>query len=363
MKKILWIVLVAALYSCEPENMTTIVHADGSCERIFIAKATDAFIKGDSASNPFPVSIDKNWKLEWQYDDEEKLKAWPLTSWTRQPQDSLKQIKVYATRKFASASEMANNFRFNTKSKWNDLIPQPVFEKKFRWFYTYYSYSETYPRLPIKFPMPMEKYMSKEEADYWLTGMPAFDKGISGMELYEKLSVMKEKFERWASANGWEFQYAIVLRNLDQFPGNPGYEKMLKEKDRIYKSVSNEKKEDHKVSNIGEVLNKYFQTNAFAPLLNEQNEISKEVNNPVEMAKLNDYTSTYFKYRLIMPGQLLTANGLIKQDTILWSLDATKMLNSDYTLTATSKKMNIWAVIVSGLVVMLAIVLLFRKRP
>ena len=81
------------------------------------------------------------------------------------------------------------------------------------------------------------------------------------------------------------------------------------------------------------------------------------------MAKLNDYTSTYFKYRLIMPGQLLTANGLIKQDTILWSLDATKMLNSDYTLTATSKKMNIWAVIVSGLVVMLAIVLLFRKRP
>ncbi len=362
MKKILWLVLATALYSCDPGNMTTIVHTDGSCERVFVAKATDAFIKGDSTNNPFPVSIDKNWQLQWQYEDEEKLNPWPLTSWVRQPQDSLKQIKVYAKRKFASANDMASNFRFNTKSKWNELVPQPVFEKKFRWFYTYYSYSETYPRLLIQFPIPLEKYMSKDEADFWLTGMPAFDKGISGMDLYEKLSALKEKFESWASANGWEFQYAAVLRNLDQLPGNPGYEKMLNEKDLVYKSVSSENKEDHKVINIGKVLNEYFRTNAFAPLMNEQNEISRLVNNPVEMVKLNDYTSTYFKYQLVMPGQLLAANGLIKKDTIVWNLDATKMLNGNYTLTATSKKMNIWAVIVSSFVVLLAIVLLIRKR-
>lgn len=363
MKKILWIVLAAALYSCEPGNMTTIVHADGSCERVFVAKANDAFINGDTTNSPFPIAIDKNWKVEWQYNGDEKLNEWPLTNWTRQPQDSAKEMKVYATRKFASASEMANNFRFNTKSKWNDLIPRPVFEKKFRWFYTYFSYNETYPRLPIKFPLPMENYMSKEEADYWLTGMPAFDKGMSGMDLYEKLDVIKNKFESWASANAWELQYAAVLRNLDQFPGNPGSEKMLQEKDSIYKSLSNENKEDYKVKNIGEVLNRHFNTNAFALLLNEQNEISTEVNNPAEMEKLDDYTSTFFRYRLVMPGQLLTANGMIEQDTISWNLDATKMLNSDYTLSATSKKMNTWAVIVSGIIALLALVLLFRKRP
>ncbi len=363
MKKILWIVLAAALYSCEPGNMTTIVHPDGSCERVFVAKANDAFIKGDSTSNPFPVSIDKNWKVEWQYNGDEKFSEWPLTNWTRQPQDSAKEMKVYAKRKFASASEMADNFRFNTQSKWNDLIPRPVFEKKFRWFYTYYSYSETYPRLLIQFPLPMENYMSKEEADYWLTGMPAFDKGISGMDLYEKLDNIKDKFENWASANAWELQYAAVLRNLDQFPRNPGSEKMLQEKNSIYKSVSNENKEDYKVKNIGEVLNRWFNTNAFNPLLNEQSEISKEVNNPAEMEKLNDYTSTFFQYRLVMPGHLLTTNGRMQKDTVTWNLDATKMLNGNYTLIATSKKMNSWAVIVSGIVVIMALVLLFRKRP
>ncbi len=363
MKKILWIIPAIALYSCEPGNMTTIVHEDGSCERVFVAKANDAFIKGDSANNPFPVSIDKNWKVEWQYNGEEKLNQWPLTNWARQPQDSAKEIKVYATRKFTSVNEMANNFRFNTKSKWNDLIPKPVFEKKFRWFYTYYSYSETYPRLPIKFPLPMENYMSKEEADYWLTGMPGFEKGMSGMDLFEKLGNIKDKFETWASANAWELQYSTLILYLDQFPGNPGAEKMLAVRDSIYKTINEENKEDYKVKNIGEVLNRYFKTTAFTPLLNEQNQISKEINNPAEIEKLNDYTSTFFKYRLVMPGNLLTANGMIQQDTISWNLDATKMLNSDYTLTATSKKMNLWAVIVSAVIVILALVLLFRKRP
>ena len=117
------------------------------------------------------------------------------------------------------------------------------------------------------------------------------------------------------------------------------------------------------MKNIGEVLNRYFKTTAFTPLLNEQNQISRELNNPAEIEKLNDYTSTFFKYRLVMPGNLLTANGMIQQDTISWNLDATKMLNSDYTLTATSKKMNLWAVIVSAVIGILALVLLFRKRP
>lgn len=362
MKKILWAIFAFALYSCEPGTMTTIVHDNGSCERVFAVKANDAFIKGDTTNNPFPVSIDNNWKIEWQYTGDDRYNNWPATNWIREPQDSVKDILAYASRKFRSASEMSDNFRFNSKSKWNDLIPRPLFEKKFRWFYTYYTYSETYPRLPLKFPLPIENYMSKEEADYWLTGLPAFDKGMSGMDLYEKLNTIKDKFDSWASANVWEMQYSTLLRNLDQLPGNPGYEKMLASKDSIYKTIGDENKDDYKVKNIGEVLNRYFKTTAFAPLLNEQNEISRQINNPAEMEKLNDFTSTFFKYRLVMPGHLLASNGMIQQDTISWKLDATKMLNSDYTLTAASKKMNLWAVIVSAVIVLLALVLLFRKR-
>jgi hypothetical protein len=58
------------------------------------------------------------------------------------------------------------------------LKPQTELKRSFRWFYTYYSYRETYHRQNLSFKVPLEKFMTGAEIGFWFTGFPNLTKGL-----------------------------------------------------------------------------------------------------------------------------------------------------------------------------------------
>jgi hypothetical protein len=67
-------------------------------------------------------------------------------------------------------------------------------------------------------------------------------------------------------------------------------------------------------------------------------------------------------YKLIMPGKVFPPENVIKQgDTLNWSLTAYRLVPEDFVIEATSRKANIWAWIVSALIILLAAGSIFYK--
>src|ERR1035437_6160348 len=150
--------------SCtDPTCMLTVINPDGSCYREFTGKSDYSFIVGDTASkfNPLPIKIDSTWKFTWKFRDSEWFSEYPAN---RAKVDSIEKIIklrdkinsgveksddffVLARRNYSSVQEMGEKFRLKRSHNWSNLKVKYTLEKSFRWFYTYYTYKETYPKI------------------------------------------------------------------------------------------------------------------------------------------------------------------------------------------------------------------------
>lgn len=337
-------------------DMTTIINNDGSCERVFSSAVSNEFIKGDTTDNPFPVNL-TGWTVSWKAKDEKLRTQWPFKNWQGEKNDSLFKVTALVSRHFASVQELSDSFRFKSNYPWANIRISPVLEKKFRWFYSYYNYREVFSGLPVKLPVPINRYLTREEAGYWLTGQPDITRGMNGAEVRDLLDDIGARANKWFMHNLFEFQYAALLDNLSLFPGSPDRKLMIEKKDSVF-ALSDD---NFSETSIVSALNKYFHTKAFNPLLNDKDERMKKVTDPESAEKVSRYFEANINYRLIMPGVLLHSNGVMSGDTLSWKVNAYRLLNGDYTIEASSKKLNIWAWLLSILIILIVPVLLVRK--
>lgn len=137
------ILVVFTLFSCTHRSyrMQTQVNRDGSCVRSISVETRDsAFIAGDTTANPLPIQLDTTWTVEC-YNGQQKV-TWPVVNFALFQTDTLPRLTIVASRRFPSVEAMAENFHFN-HGLWSVCKPSIIFKKEFRWFYTYYSYTET----------------------------------------------------------------------------------------------------------------------------------------------------------------------------------------------------------------------------
>jgi len=67
-------------------------------------------------------------------------------------------------------------------------------------------------------------------------------------------------------------------------------------------------------------------------------------------------------YKLMMPGNILQpSDAVIHGDTLSWRLTAYRMIPSDYIITAQSRQANIWAFILTGMIMLAAVGSFFWK--
>ncbi|MDD5184032.1 MAG: hypothetical protein PHS84_02090 [Paludibacter sp.] len=358
------------IVSCiEPHDMLTVINSDGSCYREFTGKTDYSFIVGDTASkfNPLPVEIDSTWNISWKFRDSEWFSGYPAKSSTVDSIEKTIKLRdkinsgveksddffVLARRNYATVQEMGDKFRLKRSHDWSNLKVNYSLETKFRWFYTFYTYKETYLKVKTNFQIPIEKYMSRDEALFWFTGQPDLVQGMNGVEMREYVGDLEDKYNKWFANNNWNNEFEILIENYDQIKDKPVSKERLKlMSDTIFNRID----KDLPDFSMEEVLNKYFKTTVFSVLWKDKLSPMNKYEDDFDKQEFVQYFGDAFNYKLIMPGKIIQSNSaLIQGDTLNWKLTAYRMIPSDYIIQAQSRKANTWAFILTGIIVIIAV--------
>lgn len=316
-------------YSCNHEQRTTTkINSDGSCERTI-------FVKSDSdTSSSFPVPTDKSWD-------------------SRIEKDSSKEKVYSANKRFDDVNQMNNEYRRASK-----VSVDIKFEKKFRWFYTYFNYQETYKSyFPFK-NIALDSFLTKEEyAQY---------------EKKDTSKALKERLDEFIIRNAWEEFYGQLIDSVKSLndPSFPVSVFLAKKKEFInwltddpegskgILHINNHKDYVKLEKILGLKLKRKLEQQIDSIL----DGIEKSIN-----AKFNFMLGVDGKYinEVVMPGIILNTNAsTVEGNRVSWKLDENYFCFTDYTMTVESRIANPWATYATGgaLIVIVALLMLPRMR-
>ena len=247
-----------------------------------------------------------------------------------------------------------NGVRLRSKAK---------LDKRFRWFYTEYTFTETFYCVGDTFKLPATDYADKAEISYWFTGQPNLIEGMSGAEASQKLSDMEPKITKWLNDNLFKTGFDFIVANYDSIANPPVSREQFIE---LHDSLANyllPEGDDILAVNIEDALRDFFHSNAYAMFFDEDTPCGQALNKEF----LNSLNIFWFNvpYTLSMPGTVIdSGTGTLQADgTVFYPFTGERLIPQDYTITATSRKTNLWACIVSALIVLLAIgSFLYRRR-
>ena len=374
-KFLLFLGVLFAVSCNQPIDMITVINADGSCSRVLSEYADSAFVAGDKSvgHNPFSVDLDSLWKLSWTYNHSAVRTDFPLSAKTydsisdqraksgrAQGPNAKDGLLVFARRDYKSVAEMDQLFRFKKTDAWSKFKVKHSLDTKFRWFYSYYTYKEIYPKIQTGFEVPIERFMTKEEAMFWFTGKPDILQGMNGIEIEEYMNRLESDYDKWFQLNSWNDEYKVLIQNYDKISNKPvSKENLTALRDSIFKINAGSDKDFQMM----EKLNKFFKTTAFSPLWEGKNSPMTKFEDNYKSA-LIDLVEHTVSYKLVLPGKVIQSNNaVIHGDTLCWNLTGYRMIPGDYSIEAQSRKANVWAFILTGIVlVAVGGLVLKRKR-
>ena len=152
--KISILAAIAALIitSCDQQvQMVTEINRDGTCTRQISTK-------------------DEEW-CTLPYDRWEEIA----------PQDTSDHATRIIRRSFSSVGEMAADPVLYAYDK--QIKSDASFTKRFKWFYTDYTFTETFLSWEDNIDIPISDYLSKDEACFMWTGYPNLTDGMTGIEM------------------------------------------------------------------------------------------------------------------------------------------------------------------------------------
>lgn len=367
------IAAVCALTACvEPDDMLTVIKPDGSCYKEFNSTVGSDFMLGKNPSEQkyFPIVVDSTWEVAWKLEDSTLVSTdFPIKQATmdsiiaHMPMEMNQKTKKFERKKpvfdvqlkrsYSSVEEMGRLFRLNPTHEWSKMNVSYKLEKKFRWFYTYYRYTETYPKIVTKFKIPIDSFMTKDEATYWFTGEPNIFPGMNGIEVREAIGSLEDKYNLWFAKNLWNNEFDVLLANYDRMRNPPvAPDSLARSKDDIF----NSKIKDDKEFKMEKILNDYFKTEAFSIYWENSESPLKKFEKQFEEEEFLAFFTKAFNYKLCMPGKVLPKENIVANgDTLNWKLTAYRMIYSDYVIEAESRRANVWAFVASGLIVVLAV--------
>ena len=238
-----------------------------------------------------------------------------------------------------------NGVRLRSKAK---------LDKRFRWFYTEYTFTETFYCVGDTFKLPAANYADKAEISYWFTGRPNLIEGMSGAEASQKLGEMEPHITKWLNDNLFKTGFDFIVANYDSIPNPPvSRERFIELHDSLAKYLMSQSDDILEVQ-ADEALRNFFHSDAYAMFFDEDTPCGEALNKEF----LNSLNIFWFNvpYILSMPGTVIDAgNGTLQADgTVFYPFTGERLIPQDYTITATSRKTNVWAWVVSVLILLLA---------
>ena len=381
MKRNNWVILLIVMVmlgACQnKEEMTTIIYPDGSCEKVFCSDVNEAFMQGErnGQNNPFPVEVDSLWNvtildtlspttdtssLSITGENEKKKNEDTLSEKIRKNNTRTMRYKVKIHRKFSSVEQMNKEFRRKKDDAWHTMPNQARLQQKFRWFYTYYVFQEKYNKVEYPFPLLKEGAPTKEELDFLCYGEGDLLKGMNGLEIREYVNDLASKYELWTAESYWKAIFSELLQHCDEEKFYPLSKKQIADYGKmVLDSVKRNTGDDFLAPllfiDLNKRLNNHFHTDKFNVLWEGDDAPMTRFQESVAESDYYRYSTKRLFYRLQMPGTLVRSNG-VKTDnhTLYWQVNIHRMERGDYVLEAVSRRANIWAFIITGLVILAA---------
>ena len=352
----LLLLLSLGMTSCSTYyRMTSRIDTNGSMHREVYARGDSAFIAGNKTHNPFLFQLDTDWQIV-NLDSTLKFNFW----------GEEEKLNVKACRNIP----LINGEYFsisNGKEQMSSLaIPTEQLKKRFKWFYTYYIYTATYKELPDKGPVPLDKYLNKEEQIIWFRGDNAAFSGMNGIEQNDNLDKLEAKFGEWYNRS----QYEVIWEVIRQFTSQKGdtvYVNRLNElKETVYTNHLSGKDScgDAGIDDVCALFDKVGQTNYYSELYKAH---AKAMDNMCEQKiKIAEVFYHAIQFELTMPGTLLSSNASLSTNNIMvWKIDGLRLLTGNYVLTAESRVINYWAFGLTLLIILATLgifIKLYRNR-
>jgi hypothetical protein len=335
-KSIILLALVGIIFtSCLSENyrFVTRFNRDGSFRR-------DVYTTADSITHSFPY----------------QLSSWEVTS-TDTVIDGLHRSKkpknINVGRMFSSMEALTDNRRNNVYFP----TPEEKFKKRFRWFYTYYSYTAIYPEVSEKGRVPIHQYLNSQEQMLYLRGDLSAYRGMNGMDLNDALDEIETKFMDWYSRNMYEECFSIILQYTN------GDEIVLSVKDTLY-SIYKKQLSEPNIEVVCKKLDAYHATDRFTKLYAEnKTEMDKILDSRMKM--INELLNFDIQYEVLLPGKVITSNANLdsnNSNVLAWRVNMFRFLSADDVLTAESRTVNVWTFVVTALLIFISIYCFIHQK-
>lgn len=359
------VLLIVAGCTDNEMNMSTVVNRDGSCSRELVFVADSATLVG---SNGFDGTMgylieDSLWKKSWRckgdttYDylmgeavNDSLAKI--LASQTEGNKKLCDTVLLCAKRSFASVGEMSEASPFRLAG--GPLKSSIALTKRFKWFYTDYRYSETYPSQEALFRVPLSDYVDSAVAVYWFVGQ---EEKLPTYSPYEKKSFyddIEKKVDKWLLACWINTACDVVADNYNALPHPPVSREHF---DSLRDSITDYAASDNMemLEDVTKIFSGYFHSDAYNDLFAEGSEGAAAMEEFVE--QLLEVMTLRVDAQLMLPGRITHANiGIIEPQGLSYRVSGERMISGDYTVTAQSRATNVWAFLLSGLIIGLAIV-------
>jgi hypothetical protein len=319
--KVFLIVALFFISSCKEYFITTRINSNGTIERSIIEK------DDGSKNTVFPESWLNN-------------SGWDVKSTFDSSGD--KKHKVTADKKFASFDEFTG-----TSAKplhgFAPLLDVKV-EKHFRFFFTYFTYKETYKPYNIYPKIPMNKIFSADE--------------IAKLKEGKDSAWVKHKYELYEDIISYDRFFNVMEKYLYQSGAINTRELLSKEKRMaMIEELAKEGREKGKDDNTHAVLCKYFNEKT-AKIIEDISVGKNEILNKKFSAisdSLKEYEAPYTN-SVILPGIITSSNSkTIEGNKVSWKFDHYNFEFFEYEMTAESREVNTWVIVVSGIIILLII--------
>ena len=362
--------LFVILASCgnKDNRMLTVINEDGTCSREYTFHSSQQWLSA-SSSEDYDSIVDKTWERSWSVLGADSVRyPVPLTEAQLDSMQELDLSKplgnllmVHAKKEYQCVEEMSAHLyraeRHHLKEV-DNIKANSTLEKHFKWFYTDYTFSESFVYDgPALFPIPLDRFLSADTVSFWFTGQPDLTQNLSGAEQKDMLDDIEKKIGQWTNAN-WFYEICnVIIANYDQIQNPP----VSKERFSIVRDslvmmpcVLNANEGEGLGDNITNLLEKTFQSDAYKLFLQTNESGFKQYEQLLSFGN---------NYDLQMPGTVIDAGmGQYDGDVIHYRLGGERLIPGAYTITATSRVTNVWAFVITILVVLLAIGSLFFRK-
>ncbi len=333
------VILIFIMPGCLDIWITTEVKPNGSINQTIVFQGDSAEI----AEVPFALMKENDWKREWSKPEKDKY-------------------KLVVSKEFSSVKEL-NKTMNPVDTNLQVVRVNSTLNRKFRWFYTRFVFEE---KVLVSNPFKCLEYKdSWSDEEIRLIASNEEDRKTDPAFDSVKYKVTEKKFEDFLFRSMFECFYNNLLSVLaDNKSLTLKKEDLDLKKDVIYRflidSVKNDGTDDLLIG-LGKVINHPDIQTIRSKYLSSFDEFQRK------MKFFNAASDDNYKFAIRMPGLLLQTNSpKIEGSETGWDLSYYNFFFKEYSMTAESRQVNIWAFIVAGLVLVISlfslIVAFTRKR-